>query len=265
MNNVLVGGYVLQAVPALIGAFAGAPVLARELETGTFRYAWTQGFGRWRWTLAKLVPLGVVVAAAAGAISVLFSWYYQPYFAAGNQARSLSEASPFASGLFDLRGVAFAAWTLAAFAIGGLAGMLIRRVVPAIVATLAAYTGLALAAGNFLRQHYLTPLVTSNLNVPGSAWIMSQWWTKGGKVAFAGRPPENLLQQLCSTAPAGPLGKPLHQTFFQCLSQHGYTTWTSYQPATRFWPFQWIEGGWLLVLSVLLIAVTVLLVRRRAV
>ena len=39
----------LQAVPALIGAFLGAPVLARELETGTFRYAWTQGFGRWRW------------------------------------------------------------------------------------------------------------------------------------------------------------------------------------------------------------------------
>ena len=32
-------------------------MLARELETGTFRYAWTQGFGRWRWTLAKLAPL----------------------------------------------------------------------------------------------------------------------------------------------------------------------------------------------------------------
>ena len=62
----LTNGGLLQAVPALIGAFAGAPVLARELESGTFRYAWTQGFGRWRWTLAKLVPLAVVVAAAAG-------------------------------------------------------------------------------------------------------------------------------------------------------------------------------------------------------
>ena len=63
-NVILKGGFVLQAVPALIGAFVGAPVLARELETGTFRYAWTQGFGRWRWTLAKLVALGVAVAAA---------------------------------------------------------------------------------------------------------------------------------------------------------------------------------------------------------
>ena len=39
---------------------------------------------------------------------------------------------------------------------------------------------------------------------------------------------------------------------------------TSYQPGSRFWPFQWIEGGWLLALSVLLIGATVWLVRRRA-
>ncbi len=50
----------------------------------------------------------------------------------------------------------------------------------------------------------------------------------------------------------------------ELLAQHGYTHWTSYQPSSRFWPFQWIEGGWLLALSVLLIAATVWLVRRRA-
>jgi ABC-type transport system involved in multi-copper enzyme maturation permease subunit len=266
MNHVLTAGYILQAVPALIGAFVGTPVLARELETGTFRYTWTQGFGRWRWTLAKLVALAVVVAAAAGAISVLFSWYYQPYLATGNQALSLSELSPFSLGLFDLRGVSFAAWTLVAFAIGGLAGMLIRRVVPAIVTTLAAYAGLALVAANLLRQHYLTPLLTTNVNVPGSAWIMSQWWTKGGKFAFTSwrDAPNNLVQQ-CSSLPAGPLGKPTQATLAQCFAQHGYTQLTGYQPVSRFWAFQWIEGGWLLALSVLLIAVTVWLVRRRAV
>ena len=144
----------------------------RELESGTFRFAWTQGFGRWRWTLAKVVGLGVAVTAATGAISVLFSWYYQPYFPAGNQALYVSKelpiatSSPFAPGLFDLRGVTFAAWTLAAFAIGVLAGVLIRRVVPAIVATLVVYTGLAFAVAGFLRQHYLAPLVTSKLEIP---------------------------------------------------------------------------------------------------
>lgn len=33
----------LLIVPALLGVFAGAPLLARELATGTFRFAWTQG------------------------------------------------------------------------------------------------------------------------------------------------------------------------------------------------------------------------------
>ena len=173
--------------------------------------------------------------------------------------------SPFARGVFDLRGVAFAAWTLAAFAIGGLAGMLIRRVVPAIVATLAAYTGLALVAANVLRQHYLTPLVTSGLNVPASAWIMSQWWDKGGDFAFhTWRDAPISLQQGCASSPAGPLGKPSGVTLAQCVAQHGYTQLTSYQPASRFWTFQWIEAGWLLALSALLIAVTVWLIRRRA-
>jgi len=96
--------------------------------------------------------------------------------------------------------------------------MLIRRVVPAIVVALGVYTGLAFAAGAYLREHYQAPVVTSSLDVPSSAWITSQWWTKGGAFAWAG----------------------------------------------RFWPFQWIEGGWLLALSALLIAATVWLVRRRA-
>ena len=252
----------LQAVPALIGAFAGAPVLARELETGTFRFAWTQGIGRWRWALAKLVLLAVVVAAVAGAFSVLYSWYNQPFFAAGY-------AIPFSTRLFDLSEVAFAAWTLAAFSIGALAGMLIRRVVPAIAATLAAYAGLALVTALYLRQHYMTPLLTSNPNLPGSAWSVSQWYTKGGEFAFPARGSQlvRAVTQFCAggitfngrRGAGASNGSPA-----QCLSQHGYTLWTSYQPGSRFWPFEWIEGGWLLALSVLLIAATVWLVRRRA-
>jgi hypothetical protein len=39
----------LLAVPALIGMFWGAPLVAREFETGTYRLAWTQGVTRTRW------------------------------------------------------------------------------------------------------------------------------------------------------------------------------------------------------------------------
>jgi hypothetical protein len=50
----------------------------------------------------------------------------------------------------------------------------------------------------------------------------------------------------------------------QYLVQHGYRQLTTYQPDSRFWPFQWIEAGWLLALSLLLLAATIWLVRRRA-
>jgi hypothetical protein len=38
----------------------------------------------------------------------------------------------------------------------------------------------------------------------------------------------------------------------------------SFEPASRFWHFQLIEGGWLLALSAVLIAAAIWLVRRRA-
>jgi ABC-type transport system involved in multi-copper enzyme maturation permease subunit len=261
----------LQAVPALIGAFIGAPVLARELETGTFRYAWTQGIGRARWAVGKLVPLAVAVTAAAGAFTVLFAWYNQPWVAAGY-------VIPFSARVFGLLGFAFAGWTLAAFAIGVLAGMVIRRAVPAIAATLAVYAGLAFATGLWLREHYMTPLVTSNPNLSGAAyttideamarrgmpWILSNWYTRNGKPVSQSTINQVLQQyhpQVKQVAP-GQFAGTLNAV--QILAQHGYTHWTSYQPASRFWPFQWIEGGWLVALSVLLIAGTVWLVRRRA-
>jgi hypothetical protein len=204
-----------------------------------------------------------VVTAAAGAFGALLTWYYQPFV--GDQSLGLPRTTPLTPALFDLRGVGFPAWTLAAFAIGALAGMLIRRVVPAIVATLAVYTGLAFATAGFLRQHYLTPLLTSNgNNVPGNAWVISQWWNnKDGRFAFGSYPPNSILNQFCAPPPAG-TGKGAGLQWGPCLVQHGFTQWTSYQPASRFWPFQWIEGGWLLALSLLLIAVTVGLVQRRA-
>ena len=264
----IANGGILQPLPVLIGAFVGAPLLAREVETGTFRYAWTQGFGRHRWALAKLVSLAVAVTVPAWLFSLELAWYYQPYFATSNQGFGLTKMTPFYPALFDLHGVVFAAWTLTAFAIGGLAGMLIRRVVPAIVVTLAVYVGLAFAVGAFLRDHYLAPLVTtSSLNLPGSAWILSQWWTKGGATlspAAMNQAMDNAMTALNPTVNSPGQKLSAYNTMLQYLTQHGYTYWTQYQPGSRFWPFQWIESGGLLALSVLCIAAAVWLVRRRA-
>src|SRR5215472_13818629 len=164
--------FILLLIPPLVGVFVGAPVLARELETGTFRFAWTQGCGRLRWAVAKLALLAIAVTAAAGAFSLLFSWFYQPFFA----ARLDGVLAP---QVFPLRGVAFAAWTLLAFSIGAIAGVLIGRTVAAMAASLAVWAGLGLGTGLFLREHYQTPLVVkgagpSYYNPP---WVFGQWYT----------------------------------------------------------------------------------------
>jgi hypothetical protein len=128
---------VMNLAPALIGAFAGAPVLARELETGSYRYAWTQGYGRERWTVAKLTLIAVTLTVAAWAFSQVFAWFFQPFL-------KQEDMTVLATTVFDTRGVAFAAWTLAAFAIGALLGMLMRRIVPAMASTLGVYAALAI-------------------------------------------------------------------------------------------------------------------------
>jgi hypothetical protein len=242
----------LQAVPVLLGAFLGAPLLGRELETGTFRFAWTQSCGPLRWTISKLVPLAAVLTAAAAAFSLLFSWYYHPFFAEGLDG-------VLAPQLFDLRGIAFAAWTLAAFAIGALAGMVIRRTVPALAASLAAWTGLALLISVDLRKHYAAPLIRTGV-IPGNSLAVGQWFTGPGGQTVSWPAVLRVINQAPLSVQQSPNAEFLEVSW---LRAHHYFQWGSYQPQSRFWAFQLIEGGWLLVLSAVLIGATLWLVARR--
>ena len=201
----------------------------------------------------------------------MLAWYYQPYFNTGNYALAIDELSPFNSGLFDLGRVTFA---------GLDAGRLLDRRAgrhahppgrPGDPGHPGRLRRARLRGRRFLREHYLTPLVTTSPNLPGSAWVLGQWWTKGG-AALSQATMVNVMDPLFyRLIPPASKGGDAHLfkqqaivEVMQYLTRHGYTYWTRYQPGSRYWPFQWIEGGWLLALSVLLIAATVWLVRRRA-
>jgi hypothetical protein len=249
----------LLVVPVLLGVFTGAPLLARELETGTFRFAWTQGCGRLRWSIAKLALLAAALTAATAAFSAPFSWYMHPFIADGQ----VSVLLPL---MFGLRGVAFAAWTLTAFAIGAFTGAVIRRTVPALAASLAAWTVLDMVTAIFLRPRYEAALTLKGgapfMPPPGlgNSWVVSSWTTGAGGKPVSGP----ALARLIRHAPAGVQNSPSPDAFAAWLSRHHHARWWGYQPQVRFWHFQLIEGGWLLVLSLVLIAATVWLVRRRA-
>jgi hypothetical protein len=251
-----------QVIPPLIGAFVGAPVLARELETGTFRFTWTQGFGRARWAIATLTPLALIVTVLAGAFGSLFSWAFGP------QIGAKYGSSPIAGLTFDLRDVAFAGWVLFAFAIGVLAGIVLRRVVAAMFTTMVAWSAFAVITGAFLRRHYEAPLVTRKLSLASTDWKMSSLWTRDGhpvSSSIINNVLEKVGVQVNGHGQTVVTGSPLGNTSpTQYLIHHGFTQLTSYQPASRFWPFQWIEAGWLLALALLLMAGAVWMVHRRA-
>jgi len=226
-------GIFMNLAPALIGAFTGPAVMARELEAGTFRYAWTQGIGRVRWTIAKLALLGLVIAVVTWAFSQLFTWFFAPFL------QQQDTLTVFSATVFDTRGVAFAAWCLVAFAIGAFLGMLLRRVIGAMAATLGAYLGLALLTWLVLRERYPFALVTSN------ARLFSVQFRAGSGNSFPSTAPNNSPWVLSTW-------------------NVGHTQWWRYIPVSRFWPMQVFEAGWLLIVAILLGAATVWLVRRRA-
>jgi hypothetical protein len=241
------------ALPVLLGAFVGAPLLAREFESGTFRFAWTQGAGRTRWALSTLVLPAAALTAAAGAFTALFYWYFRPFLADGQVSSMLPLA-------FALLGVAFAAWTLFAFTLSAFLGTVFRRVLPAVAVTLVVYILLAIGTATAIRPHYMTPVTVSGWNgSSGAAWVIS---------SYAKSPTGQLLSQadmnnVAAHLPASVQNSQSPDAFTNWLTQHGYTLWQSVQPDSRFWPFQLIEGGWLLAVSVVLIAGTVWIVRRR--
>ena len=243
----------LFAVPVLLGAFAGAPLLAREFDSGTFRFAWTQGAGRTRWAVSNLVLTAALITAATGAFTALFYWYFRPFLAVGQ----VSEMLPLA---FGLLGVAFAAWTLFAFALAAFSGTLFRRTLPAMAVTIVVYIVAAIGTATAIRPHYEAPVTTQGWGgTTNGGWVISSWAkAPNGRVLSQGD-----LNALFQHLPSSVQNSATPDAYTNWLTQHGYTMWQSVQPDSRFWQFQLIEGGWLLVVSAVLIAGTVWLVRRR--
>jgi hypothetical protein len=62
------------------------------------------------------------------------------------------------------------------------------------------------------------------------------------------------LPDVCNSAP----------NFVGCLQNHGIRMSVTYQPASRYWEFQWLETGTFLVLAAGLGGVCYWRVRRRA-
>jgi hypothetical protein len=165
-----------------------------------------------------------------------------------------------------------------AFAIGVLAGALIRRVVAAMAVT--AVATITVASLMYNRLHYWLvgqglrqardlafgangnvgiPSVgpidiheTVGRSVPGpaGAWLDQGWYTGADGHRLSNGAVTALLNKHAGTGSAW-LTR-LHDSF-----------WVSYQPASRYWIFQFILAGGTLLAALLLAVATIVLIRHR--
>jgi hypothetical protein len=250
------------AVPLLFGMFWGSPAVARERETGTVQFAWTQSVTRWRWLSVKTGWLLLASAVFGGAVAGIVTWWYAP-------VNALRHAQ-FTPGNFDIQGIVPIGYAVFAVALGITAGALIGRSLPALAVTGGVFVALRLVITYWVRVHYVPAVttiysVTRNLPSKGAFWPLAQ-----GVVLPSGHLSTSLsvgpgyivgpgtIPASCPASSATPISSTL-----ACMAHLGYRSFATYQPGYRFWPFQFIETGIFAAFAAALIAVTFYVVRRR--
>lgn len=289
LNNLLV------VVPAIIGLFWGAPLVARELEGGTFRLAWTQGVTRTRWLAIRLAVVGLASMAVAGLFSLMLTWWSSP----------LDRVNGAAFSSFDYRDLVPVGYAAFAFALGVTAGVLLRSTLPAMALALFTFVAARLTFTHWVRPVLITPhhqnlpldgattsgfgwsgfmpfgshpsnLMPAPPNIPG-AWIMSvQMQDKAGHAltpqfvtsacpGIGGGRPQGGFNPVSGgsshqRAPAG-----AQQSLDSCADKVGktYHEVVTYQPARHYWPLQWYELAIYLAVAVALGGFCVWYIRRR--
>jgi hypothetical protein len=239
---------ILAVLPLLAGLFVGAPLIARELEFGTYRFAWTQGVSRRHWLLSKTALLAAGTLVAAGVASVLVMWWRSPFDQLEGRI---------APGGFEIEGLVVPAYALFALALGVLAGLVFRRTVTAMSVTLVVFGAVRLLVSDFVRPYFMAPLhrviATTATSAMPRDWVLSNTLVNAGgrRVSAANEELAVLHAQQAGIDP---------HTYIVTL---GWRRIVSYQPAGRFWTFQLFEAGLFVALAVTLVLVAVWLIRRK--
>ncbi|MFF5770530.1 ABC transporter permease [Streptomyces californicus] len=117
---------IINGLPLILAVFIGAPLIAGDQESGTAQLVTTQSVSRRQWLIAKL-GLAYALALVSGVVlSALFTWWWKPY-------RSLFPSEWIDGLIFDNTGPVLPAFLLFLTAAGVTIGVLVRRVLPAMV------------------------------------------------------------------------------------------------------------------------------------
>ncbi|MFF0747236.1 ABC transporter permease [Streptomyces sp. NPDC004111] len=242
------GGTALTLLPLLLGAFVAGPMVARELESGTHRLAWTQSVSPARWLASKLA---VVLAGVLVAVPLLMAVYRvvrEPF-----TASEYLQLPWYQGTVYRALGPVTVANALAGVALGALAGLLVRRTVPAMLAAAVA-AGAVLVALQEWRQDLWPMRTYAGPGAGVSRYDSPEWghgagWQTADGTRLALEPCERAARE--AVRAGGPEGA-YESVFRKCVAERGgVTEWADYHSGADFWPLQLVESGILLVLAAL--------------
>ncbi|MFF8845652.1 ABC transporter permease [Streptomyces sp. NPDC015127] len=222
-------GLAAMTLPLLIAAVVAGPVIARELESGTYRLAWTQSVTPQRWFATKTMVPAVAVTVLTAALVGVFRLAWDPL-------SHNTHLRWYTRHVFLAIGPASIAYALLAVAVGALTGLLVRR-------TLAAMSVACLATGAVMltmssQRGNLWPTVSDAVRTGPAHYPLWEDWlvTDTGMLTSSG---ERLGFDICFTADRD-----------ACLAEHGVTgRWYDYHPESHLWPLQLVETGIVLALA----------------
>ena len=270
----IIGIGILLLAPGLIGVFWGAPLVTREIEARTFPLAWNQSVTRARWMAVKLGLVGLLAMATAGLFSLMVTWWSSPIDTSlslsGSSRINLTRLGPT---LFDTRDLTPVGYAAFAFALGVTAGVLIRRTVPAMAATLAGFAAVQISWPVWIRQHLIAPVHTAVALDPANVFQVK---SVNNNMIISAMP--TFTQQgawVLSSQVVDESGHAAHITtnpvcfggnFAACQAWIGrlhLRQVITYEPASRFWDFQWAETTIFVVLALALAGFCIWWIRRR--
>jgi ABC-type transport system involved in multi-copper enzyme maturation permease subunit len=253
-------GTALIGVPAFVGAFWGAPLLAREYEAGTHRLAWTQSVTRGRWLTAKLVIAVLAAVVLVGAFSALFTWWSLPLDHFGNRIGTAN---------FGQRGIVPVAYALFALSLGTLFGTIMRRTLPAMAATLVGFFVVRFAFQLFVRPHLLAPVSVSRPTSlfertggnPGEigGWVVSSKTVDAAGHVINGGRVDQLLADSCALT-----RESSGNDFARCADHLAVHDVVRIHPDSQFWAMQAWEAAIFVALAAGLAFATYWWLKRRA-
>ncbi len=214
--------------------------------------------------------------ATTGLLSLISTWSVGPVYGADVLAGASSplNVGRFTPAVFAGQGIVPIGYAAFAFVLGVAAGVMIRRTVPAMAATLAAFAAVQLAWPLLIRPHLIEPVRTikalssvtfSAIGDSNNGSLLMRAGGSSGTWILSSQP-VNAAGQAIRQVPAAcqrAFGASQMSAFLSCLTRQGVKMAIAYQPDSRYWDFQRIELGAFLVLAGLLAWFCVRQVTRR--